>query len=63
MRFEEFIHNVESVTHIFYAWRNIPHHKIIPNYLKILFTLRILSGGGISFAFKSSLVMIVFVSF
>ena len=29
-RFKEFIHNAESVTRIIYAWRIIPHKKIVP---------------------------------
>ena len=30
-RFEEVIHNAESVTRIFYAWRIILHNKLVPN--------------------------------
>ena len=29
--FEEFIHIAESVARIIYAWRIIPHNKIVPN--------------------------------
>ena len=28
----EFIHKAESVTRIIYAWRIIPHKKIVPNW-------------------------------
>ena len=33
-RFEEFIHNAESVTQIISAWRIIPHDKIVPNWIE-----------------------------
>ena len=29
--FENFIHNIESVTRFIYAWQKIPHYKIVPN--------------------------------
>ena len=35
VRFEHFIHNVESVTQIIYAWR-LPHNKIFPNWIKAI---------------------------
>ena len=34
-RFEVFVHNAESVTQIIYAWRIIPHNKIVPNWIEI----------------------------
>ena len=35
-RFEEFIHIAESVTQIIYAWRIIPHNKIVPNWIEAI---------------------------
>ena len=33
-RFEEFIHNAESVAQIIYAWQIIPINKIVPNWIE-----------------------------
>ena len=33
-RFEEFIHNVESVTRTIYAWKIILQNTIVPNYIE-----------------------------
>ena len=33
-RFEEFIHNPESVTRFVFAWRTIPLNKIVPNWIE-----------------------------
>ena len=33
-RFEEFIHNAESLTRIIYALRIIPHNKIVPKWIE-----------------------------
>ena len=37
MRFEEFIHNADSVTQINCAWRIITLNKIVPNWIEVLF--------------------------
>ena len=46
MQLEHFIHNVENVTRINYAWRIIPHNKIVSRGGSRIFSR---GGGGADF--------------
>ena len=48
-RFEEFIHNAESVTRIIYAWRVIPHNKIVPKWIEASWLVVLISYDSINF--------------
>ena len=48
-RFEEFIHNAESVTQIIYAWWVIPHNKIVPKCIQASWLVVLISYDSITF--------------